>query len=649
MNAPETPGSRATHDTVGTCIERLEQLEQNMRAAGCEFDVTHVHPSYQQSAENLLGYLALRQHDIRPLQAQLAELGLSSLGRCEQQALGSVEKVLAVLKCLSGSAAPEHFEPFSQSSWSAAQASLLQEHSLALFADAPRGRAVQIMVTMPSEAADDYDLVEQLLAAGMNCQRINCAHDGPETWLKMIRHLRAASKKLGLPCQVAMDLAGPKLRTGPIASRDPVLKLRPQRDAFGTVLAPARAYLCTQPVEGVDWVSVPEKWLKTLVACDVIKMTDARGSRRELNVMEVDKGGCWVELFKTAYIVPGSTLSLKNPHGRKSSAKVMAVPAVPCSIVLKEGELLTVVLGDTAGRPAQLDADGNVVSAAQITCDAAAVFQAAEGDPIWFDDGKIGGVVMSSAADTLSIKVTHAPDGTKLKAEKGINLPSTDLDVEALSEDDLKALAFAAEHADIVQMSFVNQAEDVRVLLRHLQRLGAQRLGVVLKIENRRGFENLPALLLAGMATPRLGVMIARGDLAVETGFERTAELQEEMLCLCEAAHVPVIWATQVLESLAKDGAPTRAEISDAAMGARAECVMLNKGPHILKAISTLDDILKRMQEHRDKKRDMMRKLSVARIPLEAATPDGSAIVPSGQGSSSACESTAPALREITP
>ena len=103
--------------------------------------------------------------------------------------------------------------------------------------------------------------------------------------------------------------------------------------------------------------------------------------------------------------------------------------------------------------------------------------------------------------------------------------------------------------------------------------------------------------------------MIARGDLAVECGYERLAELQGEILCLSEAAHIPVIWATQVLESLAKTGRPSRAEISDAAMGERAQCVMLNKGSHILEAIEMLDDILKRMQGHQSKKRPLLRQL----------------------------------------
>ena len=101
-------------------------------------------------------------------------------------------------------------------------------------------------------------------------------------------------------------------------------------------------------------------------------------------------------------------------------------------------------------------------------------------------------------------------------------------------------------------------------------------------------------------------------------GFARLAEVQEEILWLSEAAHVPVIWATQVLENLAKHGAPTRAEITDAAMGRRAECVMLNKGPYIVEAGKTLDDILRRMQGDRVKKGSMLRELQVAGFTLSS-------------------------------
>jgi pyruvate kinase len=114
------------------------------------------------------------------------------------------------------------------------------------------------------------------------------------------------------------------------------------------------------------------------------------------------------------------------------------------------------------------------------------------------------------------------------------------------------------------------------------------------------------------MTMRAVGVMIARGDLAVECGYQRLAEVQEEILWICEAAHVPVVWATQVLESLSKTGIPSRSEITDAAMGERAECVMLNKGPFVVQAVKVLDDILQRMQAHQEKKRSMLRKLRVA-------------------------------------
>jgi pyruvate kinase len=189
-----------------------------------------------------------------------------------------------------------------------------------------------------------------------------------------------------------------------------------------------------------------------------------------------------------------------------------------------------------------------------------------------------------------------------------------------MTAKDIEDLSFAARHADIVELSFANSAQDVESLQQHLSRMGDRQPAIVLKIETRRAFENLPEMLLTAMRSPSCGVMIARGDLAVECGFERLAEVQEEILWLCEAAHVPVIWATQVLETLAKEGRPSRAEITDAAMGLRAECVMLNKGPYIVNAVRALDDILRRMHEHQSKKRSMLRELNLAH--MLAAKPD---------------------------
>jgi pyruvate kinase len=232
------------------------------------------------------------------------------------------------------------------------------------------------------------------------------------------------------------------------------------------------------------------------------------------------------------------------------------------------------------------------------------------GERVWLDDGKIGGVIHHVDEDCIELTVSNVrPGGANLKAGKGINLPDTDLQLDALTPTDLEDLTFVAQHADIVSLSFVRRPEDVEQLQRELVRLKADEIGIVLKIENVAAFENLPQLLLTAMRSPCVGVMIARGDLAVEVGFDRLAEVQEEILWACEAAHVPVVWATQVLDTLARTGQASRAEVTDAAMSERAECVMLNKGPYISEAIEALDSILTRMHHHQDKKRSLLRRL----------------------------------------
>ncbi|MBC3950907.1 pyruvate kinase [Pseudomonas folii] len=616
MTIIETDFNVLDEQQIRAALKRLSFLRVKMEAAArTPIESMQVHPDYLDSARNLLGYLALRRHDIRPLQQQLSGLGLSSLGRCEANTLASVDRVIDVLKRLLPGA---ELEENSGSLVDRTGEKLLNLHADQLFGGPAPERGVRIMVTMPQEAATNPSMVRELVQAGMDCQRINCAHDDPATWLKMIEHGRSAAAKVGRTCQVMMDLAGPKLRTGQIQPGPAVLKLRPQRDEFGRIVTAAQVWLAEEPEVFSDddyCLQMPGKWLKQLQVSDELAFRDARDSSRSLSIVEVTGQGCRAELRKTTYMIPGIELQLKKHRGRPKSERITGVPPREQSIVLNEGDVLLLSADASHGHPAVMDTTGKVLTPARIGCTLPEVFKDLRAnEPVWFDDGKIGGRIQSVQADVVTVRITHAPGGAKLKSDKGINLPDSELQLDALSPEDLEALAFAAQHADVVELSFVNTPEDVKSLLAHLTRLDAEHLGVVLKIETRRGFESLAALLLAGMQNPRLGVMIARGDLAVENGFERTAELQEEILCICEAAHVPVIWATQVLDTLAKTGAATRAEITDAAMGVRAECVMLNKGPHILEAMGTLDDLLVRMQGHRSKKRDLLRKLSVAEL-----------------------------------
>ena len=615
------PGSANVENVLKELLSIRDDMMAAQAAANPHLDA--VHPDQRDSACNLLHYLALRRRDLRPLQLRLAALGVSSLGRAESHVLATVDAVLSVLHRL----VHRRWQPPAPGEVAAVSFAggtrLLAEHTNALLGPAPEGRGARIMVTMPGEAADDYLLVHDLLQQGMDCMRINCAHDDAAAWSRMIQHLRRAEESLGKSCRVAMDLAGPKLRTGPLEPGPAVVRLRPTRDVFGRVVAPARVWLTPesspQPPPSPAGASfpVPAAWLARLRVGSHVRFTDARASRRAWKVVDVTPGGCWAEATKTAYLIPGTVLRHRGGPGRGADRRAVIgdLPPNENVIPLKQGDLLILSRDLQPGRAATHDAAGQILTPATVGCTIPEAFADVHpGEAIWLDDGKIGGVVEKVDDARVLVRITLArARGVKLRADKGINLPGSDLRLDAMTAKDLADLSFVAQHADLVELSFVNTGRDVEMLQKHLARLGGARTqAIVLKIETRRGFENLPDLLLTAMRAPCCGVMIARGDLAVECGFERLAEVQEEILWVCEAAHVPVIWATQVLETLAKDGMPSRAEITDAAMGERAECVMLNKGPHVRQALRVLGDILRRVQGHHHKKRSMLRHLTLA-------------------------------------
>jgi pyruvate kinase len=381
------------------------------------------------------------------------------------------------------------------------------------------------------------------------------------------------------------------------------------------------AHPCAAPEPGATTLPVDGAWLGALAIGECVTLRDARDAQREMSVVGRAAGGVWAESDQTAYIVPGTTLRRSRWSTGLRRADVGEVPATVQPIVLVPGDTLLLTRTPEPGRPAIRHGDGTVIDPAVIGLTLPEVFDDIEiGQAIWFDDGKIGGIVRAVTTDRIDVSVTRADArGSKLLADKGVNVPDTNLRLPSLTAKDLEDLPFIAASADIVGYSFVRTAADVHELQSRLASLGRSDLPLILKIETRRAFEQLPALLLAAMRSPAAGVMIARGDLAVECGYERLAEIQEEILWMAEAAHMPVIWATQVLERLAKEGIPSRAEITDAAMGERAECVMLNKGPYILDAVRALDNILTRMQAHQRKKSAMLRHLHIAERFFDAA------------------------------
>lgn len=453
--------------------------------------------AFRPAAENLAMYLALRRRDIRALQPALSAFGLSSLGRSEAHVLASLDAVIDTLSRLAGQPPPRRRRGRARSTGQ--QAITREQHRI--FGADPLGPRTRIMMTMPTEAATDADLVRRMLAAGGDCARINCAHDGPDVWRSIIRNVRREAAAAGRRCAVLMDLGGPKVRL--------------------TAVFPAG------------------------------KVRVTRGDR--------------------------ITIGTSGDSQRKGSVHA-------------------------------------VVSHPQI------VQRLTRGAMVWINDGKIGAraVEVDLDAERAVLEVTTARDrGERLRPEKGINLPGVELDIPALTPQDLVDLDFVAAHADCIGYSFVQRPEDVVRLQRELarRRPGKALPPVVLKIETALAVRNLPRLIVTAGGRQPVAVMIARGDLAVEIGLARLSEVQEQILWICEAAHVPVIWATQVLDSLVRDGAASRSEATDAAMGQRAECVMLNKGPHQVEAVAFLDEVFRRMDAHQHKKSPRLSPLDSWREP----------------------------------
>ncbi len=618
---------------IKTLNEAGEALEQRMSDA-----LAQIHPNFAESSRNFLRYLGVRQHDIRPLQRALALRGLSSFGLLETHVQASLASVSHRLEEMRGDAPrPTHGQNIDFHTGFAR----LQEHTRDLLGDMQGNRDVRIMVTLPSEAATDTTLIPKLMEAGMDIARINCAHDEVAAWRSMIEQIRHSALNLGRSCLVQIDLAGPKSRTGALRTQGQILKVRPQRDFQGRVTEEALLWVIHTP-------SHPDANLQTAIpklilahasaAVDSLHdkgaapanpeanpeekahtatFEDTRGQTAIARIIQTTDAGFLLAFNHTHYIAEGTRIQFS--HEPRFNGRLTGTPLIAEEIRLKMGDTLCLTRAPLPGTAAHYAEDGCLIHPAQLHCTLEAAFTDAKPDQsVWLDDGRIGGLILSNDGEVIHVTITHAAlEGSKIKAEKGINFPDTDFHTPALTEKDLADLAALAHEIDIVALSFLRTPHDVEQLQTQLTQLNAEDLGIVLKIENRQAFANLPRILLTGMRSKKLGVMVARGDLAVEIGYERLSEVQEEILWLCEAAHVPVIWATQILESMAKSGVPTRPEVTDAAMSIRAECAMLNKGPHIIEALTFLNAVLGRMEGHYQKRMALRRKLTIAELSAD--------------------------------
>jgi pyruvate kinase len=567
------------------------------------------------SLDNLLCYLVLREQNLSHLQIRLAEEGLASLAMSESIVLFSIEQILKHLGIKSvNTSSLRKIDPQS--------GRLLKTmRSKLMFGLMPKERKAHIMVTLDSSDIYQYELIGQLLKNGMDIARINCAHNTAREWKLLVETLRGVEEQLvqdgkrveGRRCMILMDLGGPKIRTGPMELKVRPLQISSPKDIHGRPMRLVEGFLDSEAREtevlnleratSSSFVIAISKskyrGLGSLKIGQKITFKDARDGRpRNLTVLDWRSIPTRVRigLEHTAFLKEGIKLECQindSDNDRKCSFTVGVTKPQLIEISVEAGNILRLYRDTRLGHGGDNNRFGD--DPAGISCTHPHILdQVKAGHRVFIDDGKIEAVVRCSKEEYLELEIM-SPHGmiAKIKSNKGMNFPDSGIKTPALTQEDIKNLDFIVKHADMVGLSFVHGPQDIYDLHKELTRRNSADRSIVAKIETSDSVHNLARTLIAGLDLPKFAVLIARGDLAVEVGFENLAFIQEDILCLCEAAHVPVILATQILESLTESGLRSRPEIADALiMGRRAECVMLSNGPNILEAVRTLAQLL---------------------------------------------------------
>ena len=214
------------------------------------------------------------------------------------------------------------------------------------------------------------------------------------------------------------------------------------------------------------------------------------------------------------------------------------------------------------------------------------------GEQILVDDGKLQFEVIST--DKKLKVITKVIVGGVLSSKKGVNLPNTDISLPALTDKDKKDAIFALSlHVDWLALSFVRTPEDLRILRDLIAQNSEYRVPVIAKIEKPEAVENIDSLL------PYCdGLMVARGDLGVEIPMQEVPLIQKKLVMRAKQARIPVIIATQMMETMITNSVPTRAEVNDVANSIMdgADAVMLSGetsvGKHPVKVIQKMSDII---------------------------------------------------------
>ena len=218
------------------------------------------------------------------------------------------------------------------------------------------------------------------------------------------------------------------------------------------------------------------------------------------------------------------------------------------------------------------------------------------GERILLDDGKlIFEVVSTDKTSEVKAKVIQ---GGPLKSKKGVNLPNTDISQPALTEKDIEDAIFAVSlKVDWIALSFVRHAEDLMQLRDLIIEHSDEKIPIVAKIEKPEAVENIDKIVAHCD-----GLMVARGDLGVEVPAEEVPLIQKQLVLRAKKARIPVIIATQMMETMITSLTPTRAEVNDVANSVMdgADAVMLSGetsvGQYPVEVIKQMADILKSVE-----------------------------------------------------
>ena len=599
-----------------TTLDEISQLKSEIFSINSQVDTNHEH---YKSLLNLKHYLILRSQDRTKLQEKLFSLSLSSLGRSYAHVAWSIDTLYQQIDTALNCHATQTLSDFASDFTIKNAIKLGSSNSNLLFGGKKSSQfskqTTAIMVTLPSNATDNNGaLIRDLAKVGVNAFRINTAHDDAILWKAMadiIAEINTSRDKKS-QIKIFVDLAGPKIRTGKIREIKVPIAVGSNKTEKEVLIfhsksmdtIPESTNNITQQKKPARIV-INKKIYKKLKIYSALKIVDANSKKAFITITDVNDSFAQGYIDKKVYLDDSSKI-----YKRRTQGTILNIQKQAELIRLKKGDLLDVGEGDAEGRAAVYDENMKVVQNAYISCSFVGIAEHVNiGEKIFIDDGKIGLEVIAKEDALITCKVTLAKEnGTLLKEEKGINFPDSHVMTAALTQSDKENVLSVIDFVDHISLSFCQSAQDVRDLKNLLKENGREDIGIVTKIETQQGVSNMPEILEELLAWSKSGVMIARGDLAIEVGFENLAYVQESLLDICDAAHVPVIWATQVLENQMKSNLPSRAEITDAAMSGRAECVMLNKGAFAIDTIGILKHILHDMHSISQKNRQLLTK-----------------------------------------